>query len=310
MRFAPLAVTLRQLQYVVAVAERGSFRRAAEDCHVAQPSLSAQVAAAEEALGVRIFERDKRGIAVTAGGAQLIARARKLLVELEDFANLASSLGDPLSGAFRLGVIPTIAPYLLPEVAPVLRSSFPKMSFVWTEERTSVLVKRIADGELDAAILAVEADIGDLAKCIIGKDAFVFVAAPAHRLSRSAGPVRAAELDGEAVLLLDDGHCFRDQALSFCARNGAREAVGYRATSLPTLVQMAAGGAGVTLLPRLALSVENRRGDLRVRQFAPKVPARTIALVWRKSNSREKTFKAIGSVLHSAYDELHSLTAQ
>jgi len=303
MRNAPHAFTLRQLQYVVAVADRSSFRKAAEDCRVAQPSLSAQLAQVEELVGLRLFERDRRRVLPTAAGQAFVERARALLLAADELEEAARSLSDPLAGPLRLGVIPTIAPYLLPEVAPVLRGRFPKLVFLWTEDKTAALVERLARGDLDAALVALEAEVGDLARLVLGKDVFVFAAPPGHPLSASRKPLDPSDLDGEHVLFLDDGHCFRDQALAFCSRAGAEEA-GYRATSLATLVQMAAGGAGVTLLPSLALDVENRRHALTTRAFATRAPSRTLALVWRKGAAIEVAIRAVGEALRDAYARL------
>jgi LysR family hydrogen peroxide-inducible transcriptional activator len=303
MKLAPHAFSLRQLQYAVAVADTLSFRKAAEMCRVAQPSLSAQLAQLEEALGVRLFERDARRVELTPAGRSLVERARALVLSADTLVDAARTLADPFSGTLRVGVIPTLAPYLLPEIAPLLRERFPKLAFVWTEEKTPVLVERLGESELDCAILALEAEVGNVASFVLGKDPFLFAAAPAHPLAAGTRPLAAKQLDGERVLLLDDGHCFREQALSFCSRAGAEEA-GYRATSLSTLVQMAAGGAGVTLLPSIAVALENRRGALTIRPFAPKAPFRTISLVWRKSSPLETTLTAVGKALKGAYASL------
>jgi LysR family hydrogen peroxide-inducible transcriptional activator len=303
MRFGPHPITLRQLQYIVAVAEQRSFRRAAAACHVSQPSLSAQVAQAEDALGVRLFERGRRGVVVTAAGKAVTDKALALCAEAEALLESARHFADPFSGKLRIGVIPTVAPYLLPEVAPVLRKRYGKLTLLWTEEKTEVLVQRLARAELDAAILALEADVGNLETLVLGQDPFVFAAPAGHALASSHKPLRPEELEGEAVLLLDDGHCFRKQVLSFCSRSGADEA-GYRATSLATLVQMTAGGVGVTLLPSLALSVENRHKALHVRTFAPKAPARTLALCWRRGSALAQTLAAIGETTRKVYQGL------
>jgi LysR family hydrogen peroxide-inducible transcriptional activator len=248
-------------------------------------------------------------VALTAAGQAVVEHARALLLAADRLVDAARTLADPFAGTLRVGVIPTIGPYLLAEVAPVLRERYPRLAFVWSEERTRVLVERLGRAELDAAILALEADIGDLPHVVLGKDAFVFAAPPSHRLAASRRPLPPEELEGERVLLLDDGHCFRDQALSFCARTGAEEA-SYRATSLATLVQMAAGGAGVTLLPSLAVGIENRRDALRVRPFAPKVPSRTVALAWRKGSALATTLQAVGETLQGAYAALTDRTAR
>jgi LysR family hydrogen peroxide-inducible transcriptional activator len=300
MNMTPHPVTLRQLQYVVAVADRRSFRRAADDCRVAQPSLSAQVAQVESQLGLRLFERDRRTVTPTAAGQAFVERARALLLGADALVESARALADPFSGTLRIGVIPTIGPYLLPEVAPALRTRFPRLVFVWAEERTGVLVEKLGRGELDAAIVALESELGDLPHLVIGKDPFVFAADPAHPLAAGRRPLRPADLEGAPVLVLEDGHCFREQALSFCTRAGAEEA-SWRATSLATLVQMAAGGAGVTLLPSLAVPVENRHHALAIRPFASPGPVRTLALVWRKGFALETAARTVGEALRDAY---------
>lgn len=292
--------TLRQLQYIVAVADLRSFRGAAERCHVSQPSLSAQVAQCEDLLGVRIFERTRRRVEPTAAGEALVARMREVLLLADDLVDAARGLADPLVGVVRVGAIPTVAPYLLPEIAPALRAALPGLELRWVEDKTASLVSQIARGELDAAIVALEAELGDLEHAVLGVDPFVFAAAPGHPLAKRRGKVRLDELDDEPVLLLDDGHCFRDQAIAACGATALREA-SYRATSLQTLVQMAAQGHAVTLLPCLAVPLENRRGDLKIRAIGPKAPSRTLALVWRRGSSRRATFEAVAETIADAY---------
>ncbi|MFO0593343.1 MAG: LysR substrate-binding domain-containing protein [Polyangiaceae bacterium] len=300
MRLAPHPVTLRQLQYVVAVAEHHSFRRAAEACRVSQPSLSAQIAQIEEALGVQLFERDRRRVTVTTAGKAVLARARQMCVAADELVDAASRLGDPFAGVLRIGVIPTIGPYLLPEIAPVLRGRYPKLTVVWSEDKTGTLVEQLARAEIDGALVALVAEVAELPHVVLGTDPFLFAAAPGHALSKSKKPLHAEDLSGERVLLLDDGHCFREQALTYCSRAGATEGE-FRATSLATLVQMAAGGAGVTLLPSIAVGVENRRHELCLRPFSARAPARKIALVWRKQSAAAVALQPIGETLRSAY---------
>jgi LysR family transcriptional regulator, hydrogen peroxide-inducible genes activator len=300
MNLAPHPFTLRQLQYAVAVADTLSFHRAAARCRVSQPSLSAQLAQLEDALGVKLFERDRRRVLPTAAGVQLISRAQRLLVEADDLLEEARRVGDPLTGTLRIGVIPTISPYLLPRLTPALRESYPRLTTLWIEDRTDALVRRLGAGELDAAILALEADIGQVDHEVIARDPFVLATPPGHPLGASRKPASPAELKGESVLLLDDGHCFRDQALSFCHRAAAGE-MEFRATSLPTLAQMVAAGAGVTLLPLLAVDAEARPADLRVRRFADPAPHRTIALVWRPRSPLSGPLRQLGVAMAQAY---------
>lgn len=299
MKDAPHPFTLRQLQYVVAVADELNFRRAAERCAVSQPSLSAQVAQVEDALGVRLFERDRRRVLPTPAGQALVARARTLLRDADDLVTAARLAADPLRGTLRIGVIPTISPYLLPRVTPALRRAFPALTVAWVEEKTDTLVRELDAGALDAALLALEADLGDLDHAVVAVDDFLLAARPDDPLARAPGPVRRADLSAAEVLLLDDGHCFRDQALSFCAGAGARE-LAFRATSLPTLCQMVAGGAGVTLLPALAVPTEAERAGLVVRRFADPAPHRTIALAFRRRSPLGDALRRVAAVAAQA----------
>jgi LysR family hydrogen peroxide-inducible transcriptional activator len=304
MRPGPFPFTLRQLQYAVAVGETLNFRRAAERCHVSPPSLSAQLAELEGAVGVRLFERDRKRVLVTAAGQELVARARSLLVNAEDLLGTARRLGDPLLGTFRVGIIPTISPYLLPAVAPALRARYPALTILWVEDKTDALVRSLAAGNLDAAVVALESRLGDVEHEVIARDPFVLAIPIGHPLGRSKAPATRADLRGARVLLLDDGQCFRDQALALCAAAEAQE-LDFRATSLSTLAQMVAGGAGVTLLPRLAVATEARRSRLAVRPFAEPAPARTLALAWRRSASLGPALRQIAATIRERHAQAH-----
>lgn len=295
-RWSPHPVTLRQLQYVLAVAEHKSFRRAAEACAVAQPSLSAQIAQLEEALGVQVFERLPRDVVVTAPGAALVERARRILLEADDLVATAERNRDPLSGALRIGVIPTVAPYLLPDIAPTLRRAFPRLQLLWAEEKTRDLVARCEAGELDAGLLAIESDLGSLETDVLARDPFVLALPLDHPLAAKKASARLDELEGETVLLLDDGHCFREQALALCLRASVEEA-SLRATSLSTLAQMVASGAGITLLPELAVPAENRARSLSIRRFGPRGPYRTLTLAWRKTSPVKEALRAVAAAV-------------
>lgn len=310
--FAHHPFTLRQLQYAVAVADERHFRRAAERCHVSQPSLSAQLAQLEDSLGVKLFERDARRVIVTAAGAEIVKRARRALLESDDILETARQLADPFVGLIQVGVIPTIAPYLLPDIVPALRRAYPRASLAWREAKTEDLVRDVEEGALDAALLALEADLGGLSHEVIAKDPFVLAAPRSHPLGRHKGPVGLQELAGAEVLLLDEGHCLREQALSLCARAGAPE-TSLRATSLGTLTQMVLGGAGVTLLPTLAVPLENRRGELVIRKLRTgthkrrknsgpaSAPARTIALAYRSASPLARAMSELAATMRTAY---------
>jgi LysR family transcriptional regulator, hydrogen peroxide-inducible genes activator len=303
---APHPFTLRQLQYLIAVADTRSFRAAAQACAVSQPALSAQIAAMEGAMGVRLFERDRRRVVPTSAAEPILQRARQLLIDADDLAGIARNLGDPLAGTVRIGVIPTVSPYLLPRIVPVLHARHARLTILWVEEKTDVLVERVQAGVVDAALLAMEVRLPDLERAVLGRDAFVLAAPPGHpMLRRHRHQVRQSDLDGVDVLLLEDGHCLRDQALSVCAKGGANE-LGFRATSIATLVQMVASGAGVTLLPEMALPTESKRAGLSIRSFANPTPHRTIGMVWRRGTATEVALKAVAATIRGVWDTVQA----
>jgi LysR family hydrogen peroxide-inducible transcriptional activator len=295
-----LNFSLRQLQYAVAVADALNFRKAAEQCNVSQPSLSAQLAALEDILGVRLFERDRRRVLLTPSGQALVERSRAILRNAADLMEAARRAADPLAGSMHVGVIPTISPYLLPVISPWLRKSYPRLRVVWVEEKTPLLVRYLGEGKLDAALVALESGIGDLESEIIAKDPFVLAAPPETPLGQSRSPADLRDLRKHDILLLDEGHCLRDQVLNLCARAKAHEGE-FRATSLSTLVQMVADRAGITLLPKLSLPTEARRAKLKIRAFAEPAPYRTIALVWRRTSALGPALRKIARVIQRAY---------
>lgn len=289
--------TLRQAEYLVAVADHGNFGRAALACHVAQPSLSAQVQEVEGALGVQLFERDRKGVRLTPAGTIVLHHARGLLRSAHDLVEAARACADPLAGMLRIGVIPTISPYLLGKVTPAIREQLPRLSIRWREDQTARLVSLVESGELDGALLASEADLGALKWEALAIDSFVLAVPARHRLAESTAACSVKEITGETVLLLDDGHCLREQAIDACSRRGLREGE-FRATSLPTLAQMVASGMGLTLLPEMAVELEAVRAGLVVRPFVDP-PGRTIALAWRPTTPIEPALRAVAAVIRS-----------
>lgn len=297
MRFGPLQVTLRQLQYVVALAETKSFRKAAVLCAVSQPALSAQIAQVETALKLTLFERDTRRVLLTAAGVALVERARALLSSADALFDEAQRATDPFAGSLRLGVIPTVGPYLLPEITAPLRAKFPALRFTWSEGRTGELMADLREGRLDGALVAMEADLlPDAVSFVVGKDPFVLVTSKEHALAKSTKPVDAIALENEELLVLAEGHCLRNQVLDVCGRRTGAD-LDVRATSLTTLSQMVVSGVGVTLLPTLSLRLENRLGTLHVRPFSPRVPERTLAMVWRKGTPAQPALRGVGAVI-------------
>ena len=291
MAVSPQDLSIRQLQYVVAVADELGFHRAAERVHVSQPTLSAQVAQIERVLGVTIFERDKRRVLVTEKGAQIIARARQVLLAVDELIATADRTRDKLAATLRIGVIPTLAPYLLPEIVPAIAAKYPRLKLVFREEKTEDVMRDLREGSLDAGLLAIVPGLGEFESAPIGDDPFVIALPKSHALAKKKA-VKLTDLVQDPVLLLDEGHCLRDQALDLCTRVGAEES-NLRATSLATLVQMVSAGNGVTLLPKLAVDVENRRGQLAIRPVAGAAPSRKLALIWRRGSPLDEVFRAV-----------------
>jgi LysR family hydrogen peroxide-inducible transcriptional activator len=292
-------MNLRDLEYLVALAETRHFGRAAERCHVSQPTLSAQLRKLEAFLGVALVERRPRRIALTGAGEAVVERARRMLRDADDIRGLARASQDPLSGSLKVGFIPTLGPYLLPRVAQKIAKALPKLSMLLHEYQTAPLVERTLVGELDLAILALPADTKGLATRPLFAESFLVAMPEGHGLA-SKKRVKAADLEGEKLLLLEEGHCLRDQALEVCGRVGTQEQA-FRATSLETLRQMVASGLGVTLLPGLAAEgpFAAARG-LVVRPFAPPTPNRMIGAAWRRSTSRGKAIAAVCDIIARA----------
>ena len=284
-------MTLRELEYIVAVAEHRSFSRAAEAVHVSQPTLSAQVRKLEAELGLALFERASRQVLPTEAGRAVIASARRILAESDNLRDIARTARDPLSGRFRLGAIPTLAGYVFPEFVPKAAEALPKLKLVLVEEKTDALVARLKGGRLDAALLALPLPEGGLEMVELFDDPFFFATRAGQGKGRAITP---GELKGESLLLLEDGHCLRDQSLEVCRIAGAGEDADFRATSLETLRQMVRAGSGQTLMPEVAL----RDGDgLDYVPFEGDAMKRTVALAFRPTTSRRDVIERIAGLL-------------
>jgi LysR family hydrogen peroxide-inducible transcriptional activator len=290
-------MNLKDLKYLTALADTGHFGKAAERCFVSQPTLSAQLKKLEEFLGVKLVERQPKNVQLTEVGKQIVVRARRMLDESDEIIALARSNTDPLAGKLKLGLIPTIGPYLLPRVMQKIRKAIPDLGLMLYEYQTEELLKRLRDGEIDLGIMALPVVQDGLETRTLYEEAFT-VALPNHHPLAAKSTIKVQDLKGQTLLLLEDGHCLRDQALEVCSRVDVREAEDFRATSLETLRQMVVAGLGVTLLPELAVESPfgSQRG-LTIRQFTKPAPSRTVGAVWRKSSTRAPAIAAVCDVV-------------
>jgi LysR family hydrogen peroxide-inducible transcriptional activator len=293
------SLSLRQLRYVEALARHGHFGRAAEDCAISQPALSMQVRALEEALGAPLFERGGRTVRPTPLGEAFVERARAILRAVDDLGDLARAAGGRLAGRVRLGVIPTVAPYLLPRILAALPAEAPGLDLQVRETVTPRLVRDLGEGRLDAALVALPLSEPALAEVALFSETFVLI-----RPEGEAGrPVPSAEaLATMRLLLLEEGHCFRDQALAVCGGAGRPREV-LEGSALTTLVQMVQAGIGVTLIPEMAVAVETRAARVAVDRFPPPAPARTIGMVWRRTSPLAPALARLAGVVRAVHAE-------
>lgn len=292
-------VTLKQFRYFDALAQTGHFGRAAELSAVSQPALSMQIKDLEEALGAQLFERTARQVRLTPLGEELRLRVQEILRAVDEIGDLARVAGETLVGRMRLGVIPTVAPYLLPRVMQRIGAEHPGLDLYIRETVTPKLISELRDGRLDAAILAVPVSEPGLTETALFKEDFVLVRPGADR----DVPLPSKEgLRAMRLLLLEEGHCFRDQALSFCEMGGNRPREMLDGSSLSTLVQMVNAGIGVTLLPEMALDVETRSADVSVHRFATPRPTRTIGMIWRSSTPLAIQLTQLAEIVRDAAD--------
>ncbi|CAO5256185.1 LysR substrate-binding domain-containing protein [Frankia sp. AgKG'84/4] len=292
--------TITQLRALVAVADHRHFGRAAAGLHVSQPTLSSAVAALERTLGVQLVERTTRSVLLTVVGEDVVERARGVLGAVDDLTDVAVRAREPLVGDIRLGVIPTVAPYLLPRLLPALRERWPQTRLRLREAQTATLLAELRGGALDLALLALPNDEPGITEIPLYDEDFVLVMPDGHPLAGgSAVPVAA--LAGQDLLLLEDGHCFRAQALDVCHEAGARERSALRAASLSTIVQMVAGGLGLTLLPAGAVGVEVGEGrGLAVATFRRPAPHRRIGLAHRSTSARAGDWHLLATQIRAA----------
>jgi LysR family hydrogen peroxide-inducible transcriptional activator len=292
--------TLKQLQYLVALKDQGHFGKAAESCFVTQSTLSAGLREIESLMGVTLVERTRRVVRFTPLGLKIAEKARRILREAEELADLARAAGKPLSGELRMGVIPTIAPFLLPSLLPKLRAEYPDLKLYLREETSQAACDSLHRGQLDCVLLALPFGCGDVDSVVLFEDR-LFVAYPASLAGDLPAMVRPDAIDQDMLLLLEDGHCLKDHALAACNRPELRAEATMLGTSLHTLVQMVDNGIGLTMVPEMAVDAGLLAGTKVVaRPLDSEHAARRIALIWRKSSPREKEFALLAQALKSA----------
>ncbi len=294
--------TLRQLHYLKLLTQHGSFTRAADAAHVTQPTLSAGIQELERILGAPMIDRCRAGVILTAAGQEVVTRAGAILAQTEDLVREARGAGEPLGGRFRLGVIPTIAPFMLPAALPTLSARYPKLRLFLREDLTHRLVAEVRSGALDGALLALPYDMAGLDVAHVGDDELM-AALPADHPLNMAARVAPQSLLAEELILLEDGHCLRDHALIACgagARRRAREE-GFAATSLATLVQMVSSGLGVSFLPAMAVEAGlAQAGNISVRPLEAEHASRQIVVAWRAGSTRAAEGRLLAAVFRGA----------
>jgi LysR family transcriptional regulator, hydrogen peroxide-inducible genes activator len=293
-------ITLRQLRYLDALAEHRHFGRAAEACAVTQPALSMQIRDLEKFLGVELVERRQGDVVLTEVGIEVARRGERMLAAARDLVDLARHRGRVLSGRLTLGIIPSLAPYVLPKILPALQKRYPDLQVELRETQTKVLVDELVRGTLDVVMLALPVTEAEVETIRLFDDPFLF-AVPAGDPRPETSRVSALDVDPRQLILLEEGHCLRDQALAYCADSRRERAssgsLALGATSLATVMQMVANGYGVTLVPEVAVDVEVRDERVKLLRFAPPQPGRTIGLAWRHTSPRKVDFVALGQVI-------------
>lgn len=303
-------ISLKQLRYFSAVARHAHFGRAAEFCNVTQPALSMQIRELERELNLELFERRQQGVQLTDAGREILERAQSVLNAVRDLGDFAHHHNQLLAGGLRLGVIPSIAPYVLPPLLPKLRDRYPDLDLRIRETLTETLVDELIDGQLDVLLLALPIEHAEIETLALFQDRFLLASPPGwqpdaapsnstRHSNRRRKELRASPelLEDGRLLLLEEGHCLRDQALAFCQLRQVDNLDTFGASSLSTIVQMVANGMGLTLLPEISVAVEARHGDIQVIPFEAPEPSRTVGLAWRTSSPRKQDFEAIGEMV-------------
>ncbi len=288
-------VTLKQLRYFCALAREQHFGRAAHACAVTQPALSMQIQELEATLGIDLVERTRAGVKLTPKGAEVAARAQRLINDARDLVDYARNSEGVLSGVLRLGLIPSVAPYLLPPLLPLLRTNYPNLELHVRETQTEQLVNELVDGKLDVLLLALPVKNNDIEMLALFEDRFLLAVPKSQNMSGRVRATRELVEEGR-LLLLEEGHCLRDQALTYCSLQQVNSVNTFGASSLSTIVEMVSAGLGITLLPEISLPVEERGRGIKLMRFVDPEPARTIGLAWRRSSPRVVDFHALAKL--------------
>ncbi len=292
-------MNIRDLKYLVALADHGHFGKAADACFVSQPALSMQIMKLEESLGIKLLERTNKSVLLTDHGIIIVERARHILNQIEEVREIAKSAKDPYSGELKIGVFPTLAPYLLPLIIPQLSKAYPNLTFYLIEEQTAVLIEQLKQGKLHAALLAHPVMEKSFKNTLLFEEEFLLAAPIAHPLAKLKS-VKQKDLDNKNLLLLEEGHCMRDQALALCHRMQASENQNFRATSLETLRHMVSAGVGITLMPKLACSASDTISYV---PFSASKPTRSIGIYWRATTAK-------GALLENITIKIKSILAK
>ena len=300
-------MNIRDFEYLVALDELRSFRKASERCHVTQPTLSGQLRKLEDYLGVLLVERTKRKVMLTPVGKEVVRRARLILQEVEQIEEISVSFKDPMQGKLRMGLIPTLGPYLLPFMIPAMVQEYPRLQLFLYEEQTHILLKKLSDAELDVIILALPISSSGLSEIELFDEPFLLALPKGHELSIQDS-VSLSDLSEERILLLEDGHCLRDQALEVCMMAGATENPEFQGTSLETLRHMVSAGMGVTLMPYYSVFPNSGSNPpMTYLQFDAPVPSRKIGLLFRESSQRREGFLSIANTIRSSLPDFTSI---
>jgi LysR family hydrogen peroxide-inducible transcriptional activator len=295
-------LTIRQMRYYDALASARHFGRAASLVHISQPALSAQIMEMEEHLGVRLVERSRSGVLLTRKGQEVLRRIRIILGEVDMLEACVRDNGVVLDTLVRIGIIPTVAPYLVPKLVPHLRAEYPQIEIELREAVTDRLVADLADGRLDAVIAALPVEAENVETTPLFTDRF-FMAMAKNDRTVLISPLMEDQVDSERLLLLEEGHCLRDQALAVCGTAGRRSLVNFGATSMTTLLQMVSHDMGMTLIPEIAIETETAHNNLRIVPFADPAPSREIGLIWRRSSGRPEDMAALAQAIRACTEK-------